>query len=184
MPKDRMKLWFNSDAALDQQLKDLFTEDFTKLEKGEYEKWKDDHDGRLATVIMYDQFSRVMFRKDKKAFSFDDKALAISKQMIANNYAELKKYHYFEMMFLCLPLEHSENKEDGNLSVFTFETIAKWVEADKSSTQKWAGMIKFAVDHNTTIQKFGRYPYRNAVLGRESTPEEVEYLKTAKTYGQ
>ena len=111
----------------------------------------DDHDGRLATVIMYDQFSRVMFRKDKKAFAYDDKALAISKQMIANDYAELKKYNFYEMMFLCLPLEHSENKEDGNLSVFTFEKIAKWVEEDKNSKQKWAGMIKFAVDHNTTI---------------------------------
>ena len=94
---------------------------------------------------MYDQFTRVMFRKDKKAFSFDDKALEISKQMLRNNYAELKKYHYFEMMFLCLPLEHAENKEMGNLSVFTFETIAKWVKEDKNSTQKWEGMIKFAV---------------------------------------
>lgn len=100
---------------------------------------------------MYDQFSRVMFRKDKKAFAFDDKALAISKQVIANDYAELKKYHYFEMMFLCLPLEHAENKDIGNLSVWTFETIAKWAEADKDSNQKWAGMTKFAVDHNTTI---------------------------------
>ena len=59
---------------------------------------------------MYDQFTRVMFRKDKKAFSFDDKALAISKQIISNNYELLKQYHYMEMMFLCLPLEHSENK--------------------------------------------------------------------------
>jgi uncharacterized protein (DUF924 family) len=75
-----------------------------------------------------------MFRKDKKAFSFDDKALAISKQVIANDYAELKKYHYLEMMFLCLPLEHSENKDDGNLSVKTFETIAKWAEEDKTSS--------------------------------------------------
>ena len=150
MPKDRMKLWFNSDAALDQQLKDLFTEDFEKLEKGDYEKWKDDRDGRLATIIMYDQFTRVMFRKDKKAFSFDDKALAISKQVISNNYELLKQYHLMEMMFLCLPLEHSENKEDGNLSVFTFETIAKWAEAEDSK-QKWALMVKFAVDHNTTI---------------------------------
>ena len=100
---------------------------------------------------MYDQFTRVMFRKDKKAFSFDDKALEISKQMLANNYAELKKYHYYEMIFLCLPLEHAENKEMGNLSVFTFETIKKWVEEDKNSSQKWAGMVKFAVDHNTTI---------------------------------
>ena len=85
-----------------------------------------------------------------------------------------------------LPLEHAESKEDGNLSVATFEKINAWAKADPRNIKKvdWDLMVKFAVDHNETIQKFGRYPHRNKCMGRESTPEEVEYLKSAKTYGQ
>ena len=89
-----------------------------------------------------------------------------------------------ERMFLLLPLEHSESKEDGNLSVDTFTKLAQTVKEDKTSNQSYDLMVKFAKEHNETIQQFGRYPYRNKVLGRESTPQELEYLKTAKTYGQ
>ena len=128
MPKDRMKLWFNSDAEQDEMMKKTFAEDFTKLEQGAYDKWQDDHEGRLVTVIFYDQLSRVLFRKNKKAFENDNKALAITKKLLENDAAELRKYHYHEQMFLLLPLEHSESKEDGTSSVANFAKLAEIIK--------------------------------------------------------
>ena len=93
-------------------------------------------------------------------------------------------------MILCMPLEHAEDRTLCARMITEVENIGK------ESQQKYpevyeAGvkasmelLLKFAVDHNATVQQFGRYPHRNAVMGRESTPEEVEYLKTANTYGQ
>ena len=84
-------------------------------------------------------------------------------------------------MFILLPYQHSESKEDAALSLQYTEEMEK---STSGRGLKIQGLLEYAQDHKKVIDQFGRYPYRNKVLGRETTPEELEYLKTANTYGQ
>lgn len=97
----------------------------------------------------------------------------------------LTEYDYFERIFVLLPLEHAEDKEAGNESVKQFEKVNAEMLSDENCPDgvNFEAFVTYAKAHNDTIQRYGRYPYRNDVLGRKSTFEEIDYLKTAETYG-
>ena len=105
-------------------------------------------------------------------------ALACAKEIIANR-EMYDSYKFFEKMFILLPLEHSENVEDGKKMI---EMVTEMTENGPNDEVKKSGgmLIKFAKDHFEVIEKFGRYPARNEALGRQSTDEEIEFLKTHK----
>lgn len=117
----------------------------------------------LAAVIVLDQFSRNMFRETPRAFASDAHAKAIAEQALA--YGFEGQYSLDERAFLYLPFEHSEDGEDQVRSVALFETLGD------------DNYLSFAKAHKAIIDRFGRFPHRNAILGRTSTPEELVFLQ-------
>src|SRR5690606_119569 len=129
--------------------------------------------GRLALVILIDQFSRNLFRGDARAFAHD--ALArrwVSEGLDAGADRALRA---IERVFFYLPLEHSESLADQQRSVALFERLCADVPPALQGT--FAGYLDYAVRHRDVIVRFGRFPHRNASLGRATTPEEAEFLR-------
>lgn len=162
--------WFKSDSEFDETIRERFGALHTRINVNLPVEAGTDTRVSLATLIVLDQFSRNMFRGSGKAFASDAKALAVCKQALD---AELHKALSREQQhFMVLPLMHSESVEDQQRCIDTYKALGH------ESTIEWAEK------HKVTIDKFGRFPHRNAALKRESTPEELEYLKTAARYGQ
>ncbi len=154
----------------------------------------------LASVIVLDQFTRNVFRGSAKAFAADHLALSLAQHAIAQgwdktisvgqcldkavdpNDASQKGAVPFQT-FLYLPLEHAESIAVQDQCVAVVKEAAH-VAQGSPYEQLGAATLKYAEDHRKIIERFGRFPHRNAVLGRESTPEEEEYLKTAERFGQ
>lgn len=157
-PKD----WFSGGEALDQKIKERFDGVHAAVAAGEYWKFRTTPDSFLAEVIVLDQFSRNMFRDTPEAFSYDGQALALAQQAIAAGLDT--KLAPEERQFLYMPFMHSESKMIHVDALRLFESLGKEEN------------LKFEKIHKDIIDQFGRYPHRNKVLGRETTPEEIKYL--------
>ena len=151
---------FNGDSAFDELIKHEFTDLYKSAINGELESWKNyGIDGYLAFIILIDQFSRNMFRGSGSAFENDNLALNAAKDCVEKGlHVGLSPQRY---LYICLPFMHSENIKDQEKSCELLET---------HFASKWA------VSHKNEIEKFGRFPGRNAALNRESTSEEIEFL--------
>ena len=156
---------------------------------GNYPGWRPDKDGRLALLILIDQFPRKLFRGTAKAFATDGNALLIVKE-IMDDQQLYDSYTIYEKMFILFALAHSEYASDTSRCLAEFEKLDQQTKENHPEsynggssrlTKIWINVTK---GHDEVIQKFGRDLCRNAVLGRENTLEEEEYLKSAKTYGQ
>jgi len=171
--------WFATSKALDENIRHRFSD----LHRVLSEQYKDKHYPKdpterlignsrtaLATIIVLDQFSRQLYRGHAQAFAQDAQALMIAKNMV--NTGQDVELEGNQRHFIYMPFMHSENIEDQKKSVALFK--AKSGGEDNT----------WAIDHMNIIDRFGRFPYRNKVLSRQNTPEEVEYLKSAATYGQ
>ena len=121
---------------------------------------------------MHDQFPRNIFRKKPEAFAYESYALELVLGLVKDR--QDKKYKLFERVFLYLPLEHSENMTYQDLGLELFTDLVKDYESNPSAKQ----YLKFMEEHREIIQKFGRFPHRNDILGRISTEEEITYLKS------
>ena len=168
-------------AVWDKEIKDQFEADYDNYMQGEYTGWPNDRDGRLAAILLCDQFPRNMFRASAKAFQADPQTARLAYKTLKNE--ELwKEYKTFEKMFILLPLQHAEDKALVQLQVEEYIKLDREVSEQMPDVYVGAAgkllqmNIKFAQDHNTTMQRFGRYPHRNKYLGRDSTPEELDYL--------
>jgi uncharacterized protein (DUF924 family) len=154
---------FKRDEALDAEIERRFSAVHADVSAAPLDEAVTSARRALATVIVLDQFSRNMFRGSPKAFASDTKALAVARKAIALGFdGEFEKYG---RLFLYLPFEHSENLADQECSV---ALIAELGDAE---------LDRYAVAHLDIIRRYGRFPHRNAVLGRESTPEELEFLE-------
>jgi len=154
--------WFKKDPEFDKTIRQKFLDDFTHAERGEYLHWSDHVEGCLALILLFDQFSRNMFRDEARAFSTDGKAREIANHMIRSGYFfALPK---FQKSFAILPFEHSEEIEDQILSVKLCKKFC-----DKAE-------IEYAEQHFEIIKKFNRFPHRNKILERKSTPAEIDFL--------
>ena len=156
------KRWFKSDPEFDHAILDKFLVMHQAAGLGKLASWEDEAEGALALVIVLDQFPRNMFRGTARAFSTDALALAAAKR--ANERGFDRKVKLPEQMFFYLPFEHSEKLEDQ-------ETSFKLFNATKDKD-----LIHWAKLHHDTILRFGRFPHRNEILGRVSTPEEIAFL--------
>ena len=171
----RFKFWFS--AETDILIKKKFTAVLEEAAAGKLDTWKDSALGRLALIILFDQFTRNIFRAKKEAFAYDGKARELCKEGI--ELRQDKKLNYIQRSFFYMPLQHSEDVKDQELSIEVCKELLeefpeKYVE----------GVLKCAFEHKAIIDRFGRFPHRNTVLDRQSTAEEELYLKTAKRYGQ
>ncbi len=156
------QVWIK-DAAFDQLITDRFFKVYTQATRCELYKWREYPEGRLAEIIVLDQFSRNMFRDSSQAFAFDSLALSLTQQAL--DLGIDKQLEPRKRNFIYLPLMHSESKI---IHQYALEIYTK--------NSKHAS-LKFEIKHKNIIDRFGRYPHRNKVMGRKSTDEEVEFLK-------
>jgi uncharacterized protein (DUF924 family) len=154
--------WFSKEPAFDQEITDKFLGTYETAANRRLDYGQDSQAGTLASVILLDQFPRNMFRGTAKSFATDNKALALTKYAIAERMDRgLDDDH---RQFLYMPLMHSEEIEDQKLGIELFAYNPQ--------------MQLYAKRHMEIIDKFGRFPHRNEILGRKSTDEELEFLKS------
>jgi uncharacterized protein (DUF924 family) len=163
--------WFQRDEAFDAEIRARFGELVVPAREGRLDDWADTAEGALALTILLDQFPRNLFRGSPEAFASDPHALALARRVIRER-IDLRMTPA-ERGFLYLPFEHSEAMEAQNESVAAFEGLR-----DFPACAKAGGTIDYAWRHWHTIRRYGRFPHRNAVLGRVSTPAELAYLAT------
>lgn len=155
--------WFKKDATFDDGIRTQFAGAVDEAIAGGFTAWEQTHEGRLALIILLDQFPRNLFRGDAKSFAGDARALTLAKRSLAAKDNEAATDQ--EKLFLFLPFEHSEELADQDTSLELFEALGN------------KNLIDYAVRHRDIIVRFGRFPHRNAVVGRASTPEEETFLQ-------
>lgn len=171
--RDQSALWWKKNPRVDAEIRQRFEATFEAEVRDELESWGDDPRGQLARMLLCDQFPRNMHRDTAKSFAFDARARELANTALEQGLD--KRLRAVERVFAYLPFEHSEAHQDQELSVQLFTTLLGEVApALKSSFQFY---LDFAHKHKTIIDRFGRFPHRNAILGRESTLEELEFLK-------
>jgi uncharacterized protein (DUF924 family) len=155
--------WFKKSEARDETIKQRFAAIYDRLREGVPASWLETPDGYVAAIIVLDQFPRNMFRGEKRSFATDALALELAKQAIANGIdaqlAPIKRWALY------LPFEHSENAADQVRCIELMTALKNPVALD------------WALRHKAAIDRFGRFPHRNAILGRDSNQEEIEFLR-------
>jgi uncharacterized protein (DUF924 family) len=159
--------WFRKDPAFDAQIAQHFLALHASAALGERDHWREHPDSLLALVIVLDQFSRNLYRGDARAFSQDAAALAAAQTMIARGW-DLERLPV-ERQFTYLPFEHAEDLALQDRAVELFTPLEAFPETQ--------GLTAWAEKHRVIIRRFGRFPHRNAVLGRASTAEEIAFLQ-------
>ena len=166
---DVREFWFASTPDTDRRIKELFLDQYHRAAAGDFEDWKSDARGWVALIVLLDQVPRNVFRGNSQSFAADPVALATAQEL------EMSPLHKelitVEKLFAYLPFEHSENIDDQMKSVALFEAI--------DHHEKKAEWLEFAVLHRDILAKFGRFPHRNDILDRESTPEERAWLESS-----
>lgn len=154
--------WWEKDEAFDELIRQRFTDIYNKAVQGELFNWRATADGRLAEIIILDQFSRNIFRDSYRAFAQDNLALVLAQEAIFNGADQLIPIEW--RSFLYMPFMHSE-------SLLIHEQAVKLF-----SQSDMKGNLDFELKHKVIIERFGRFPHRNKILNRESTKEELEFL--------
>jgi len=172
--------WFANDRDFDALCATQFATLLDAAADGRLSHWPATPRGCLALILVTDQFSRQIHRGSARAFATDSRALACAKDGVAVGYD--RELGPDERSFFYLPFEHSESRIDQHTSVGLFSQLA----ADAPSIHRGRALetLDFALRHRDIVLRFGRFPHRNAVLGRASTADEIEFLRTASRFGQ
>jgi uncharacterized protein (DUF924 family) len=160
--------WFRKDPAFDASVTEQFADLYEEAAAGDLDGWSEDARSCLALVIVLDQFPRNMFRGDGRTHAADGVALESSKYAV--EHALDRELPAFQRMFLYMPFMHSENREDQRRSVELFGLLAE--------EPNGPDVTSYAAGHREIVERFGRFPHRNEILGRETTPEEAAFLVT------
>jgi uncharacterized protein (DUF924 family) len=163
------KIWFEKDAEFDAALRDRFGAWHSLAAAGRLDAWQAGPQGALALIVVLDQFSRNMFRGTPAAFACDERALSIARNVVARRFD--RDLMPVQRWFVYLPYEHAESLKAQRESLRLFAGL----KGDPDS----AGAGDYARRHFDIVARFGRFPHRNASLGRSSTAEELEFLKTS-----
>jgi uncharacterized protein (DUF924 family) len=155
--------WFNSTPELDQNVRDTFGHSYEQASKGELDEFKKTPEGSLALILIFDQFSRNMFRGTPQVYAMDTQAVEIAKEAIQMGFDQ--ELTDFQRKFIYMPFMHSEDLKEQNKSVELFESLGE------------EATLKYALSHRDIVARFGRFPHRNGILNRESTPQEIAFLK-------
>jgi len=154
------QFWFASTPQVDNEIKVRFESVWEKAAEGEYSQWRETADGSVALIVILDQLPLNMFRSDPKGFQTESMAVEVALNAINNGFDE--ELNDEKLLFLFMPLMHSENIYHQNLQVYLFD--------------KYNFNLEFSKHHRDLVKKFGRFPHRNEILGRMSTMEELDYL--------
>ena len=161
------KIWFQKKATFDAQIRALFLADYEQAAAAEWVSWKAHPKNCLALILLLDQFPRNLFRRDPRSFSTDDAALATAKWAVDQGFD--RSLISVERLFLYLPFEHSEQLMEQQRAVALIEPLGK-IDPNLVSC------VDYAYRHRDVIARFGRFPHRNAILGRTTTAAEAEFL--------
>ena len=154
--------WFAKSDQFDQSLKEKFSDILEQASRAELWSWRKNADGRLAEILVLDQFSRNIFRDTPRAFAQDSLALALAQEAISQNLD--KQLSPEQRSFLYMPFMHSESKLIHEFALKLFQRLGN------------PENLEYEIKHKIIIDRFGRYPHRNQILGRESTEEELSFL--------
>ena len=176
--EERVQRWFRPTEAIDAHIRDTWGGYFDEAGAANWDLPWLTREQQLGLIILLDQFPRQIWRASGEAFAYDAAALAIARQLTADG--GWRRFWPVEQTFLFLPFEHSENLADQDRALLLFAAAA--CEAPAALVEWCRGGQDFATKHRDIIRKFGRFPHRNAMLGRESTPEEVEFLKGGRGF--
>ena len=182
---ERIDFWFGEDPAQlalrDEQIRNRFGELLERAASGQLESWADGPRRRLSLIILLDQFPRNMFRGSARAFAHDLKALALTLSgMQSGADAALDAV---ERIFFYMPLQHAESPEVQDESVAAYRRLL--TEAPAELRESFAAVLEHAEQHRSIVERFGRFPHRNRLLGRESTPAEEAWLReSGERFGQ
>lgn len=158
--------WFTATPAFDQEIRDHFTAEYQQAATQQLENWRMAPRSGLALVLLLDQFPRNMFRGTPRAFATDTMAREVATHLIHTGVD--RQLLPVERAFVYMPFMHGEALADQHSSVNLFQQLAQ--------EREYLSFVTFAIKHREVIERFGRFPHRNAILGRPSTPEEVEFL--------
>jgi uncharacterized protein (DUF924 family) len=164
--------WFMKDEAFDREIAERFGETYADVRAGRREAWLDDPRGRVAYVIVLDQFARNMFRGTARAFEGDRQALAAAVEGVARY--DDQALTTSERSFLYMPYMHSEEIDMQERSVALFKELAESAPSELRGAMVAA--VQYAEKHRDVIARYGRFPHRNTALGRESTPAELAFI--------
>jgi uncharacterized protein (DUF924 family) len=169
--EDTRPLWFAPRPDFDRAIRQRYGETFARAAAGELTSWEDSPEGCVALCLLLDQMPRHMFRGTSRAFASDDKAVAVAERAVSRGFDHRLSSSY--KTFLYMPFMHSERLADQLRAVALFDSAGLSEARD------------YAKDHLSIIRQFARFPHRNAILGRSSTPEELEFLaQHGEHYGQ
>ncbi|ABM36670.1 DUF924 family protein [Polaromonas naphthalenivorans] len=172
--------WFLGGAALDQQIKARFGPSVELAVQGGLQDWEAPLHSRLALVILLDQFTRNVFRGSARAFDGDARAQQLVLRTLALQ--EDRQLPWVGRVFMYMPLMHAEDAALQETCVACFSRLV--ADAPDALKPKLQGNLDFARQHQDIIQRFGRFPYRNAALGRSDSPGEAEFLRSGPRFGQ
>ena len=157
--------WYKKSNDLDARIKQQFESTYHQIVAGETSAWRDTAEGRLAEIIVLDQFSRNMFRGSPLSFAADPLSLALAQEAVRNG--DDKNLDDAKRAFLYMPFMHSESAKVHEQAMELFKDLSN---------------LAFEKKHKAIIDRFGRYPHRNDILGRSSTPEEIEWMAENKGF--
>jgi uncharacterized protein (DUF924 family) len=165
-------LWWKKKPEVDRLIKDRFAATTQLAAEGGLTEWLQHRHGRLALILLTDQFPRNMYRDTPQAFDYDHLARQWCRSGLADG--SHLQLNAAQRIFFYLPLEHSEFLEDQRQSVGLYTQLVEGLPADKRAD--FAGYIDYAQRHHDIVRRFGRFPHRNRILGRESTEAELTFL--------
>ncbi len=168
-----MERWFRNDPAFDATLRERFGALVERASRDELTGWESSAPGALARVLLLDQLPRNLYRSDARAFASDGLARTVADRCLARGFDQ--RVSTLARAFFYLPFEHGETIASQERAVAAFEALA--ATAPPALAEAAAAMLRYAHAHRDVIIRFGRFPHRNAALGRESTPEEVAWLQ-------
>jgi len=162
------EIWFKSTEEFDVALQEAFLADYEAAAAGALNTWEETPEGALALVLLLDQIPRNIFRASPRAYAADAQARAVADRALEKSFD--RSLPLVWQRFFYMPFHHSENLEDQRRSLALLETEQR--EPDRAA----GSLRRYGVPYIEVIERFGRFPHRNAVLGRESTPEELAFL--------
>jgi len=170
--REHRVLWFYPSEDFDQRCREGFAGDLARAARGDLDPWASTPHGRLALIILLDQFSRNIYRGTARAFAQDAKAFALCEEGVADGMD--RALRPAERLFFYLPLEHAEDRTAQQRSVECLERLCDEISSEQRPL--FEDFLDYARRHRAIIERFGRFPHRNKTLGRASTAEECEFL--------
>jgi uncharacterized protein (DUF924 family) len=172
---DRTNLWFGDNDEGKKQLVSAFRQEFQAATQGNLKEWADTPRGRLALIILLDQFPRYLHKRSPQAFAYDEEAQRLCAEGLRLKMDQ--SLTLIERVFFYMPLVHSEDSDNQEQSIRLYQALVTLSMSE--TTQIYQLFLAYAYAHFRVIKEFGRFPQRNLILGRPSTEAEITFLKNA-----